>query len=117
MSQQISSSNGVPLTGLSQSLAKSVLDTLYRYYPSVKEGWHVQVNEGGGVVQVTNNFLSGKMGFVLHVTQIDAEGKTVMRAGGELLERYSVLRHPTLPLDQALKNTMFDRSGQMQFSK
>ena len=102
-----------PLTPASKYLAKQMLTALGKHYGSVKDGWTVMIVEGHGVAQVTNNFLSGKMGFVLHITQIDSEMKAVVKAGGELLERYNVLRHPQLSINAALKNTKFNNKGQM----
>ena len=114
MTGQIISSTVEQLTPASQALGKQVMTTLCKYYPTFKDYWQVSINQAGGTVAVTNRALSGKMGFMLHTTQIDPEGKTVMRAGGELLERYAVLRYPQLSIDGALKNTRFDRLGQMQ---
>ena len=106
-----------PLSPASMSLGKKVYETLCKYYPVFSEHWIVTINEHGGTVAVTNDALSGSMGFMLHTTKIDPEGKSVMRAGGELLERYAVLRYPNLDIDQALKNTFFNRIGQMQYAK
>jgi len=113
----IKSQAGTPLSVNAQHLGKRVLTALYKQYPSVKEGWCVTINEGGGIIHVINTLLSGKMGFVLHITQIDAEGKTVMRAGGELLERYAVRRHPHLSLDEAMQNVLLNHRGEVQLAK
>ena len=42
-----------------------------------------------GVVGVKSMRLSGNWGFVLHADKIDNDYKNVMRAGGEILERYN----------------------------
>lgn len=106
-----------PLSPASVSLAKNMLTALAKHYPGVKEGWTVMPVENQGIVQVTNSLLSGKMGFVLHVVSIDEEMRSVIRAGGELLERYNVLRHPALSKDEILKHTKFNRVGQMVHEK
>jgi len=114
---QLLNDSATPLTKTSHTLGKNILAQLAKHYPGVKSGWTVTMKEGQGIVQVTNELLSGKMGFVMHVTKIDPELKNVMRAGGELLERYNVLRHPSLSLDTVMKDTRFNQVGQMEMVK
>ncbi len=102
-----------PLSKASISLAQNMLTALAKHYPGVKEGWTVMPVENQGIVQVTNALLSGKMGFILHVTKIDEEMRSVIRSGGDLLERYNVIRSKALSKDTILKNTKFNRIGQM----
>ena len=45
-----------------------------------------------GVVVVKSMRLSGDWGFVLHEDKMDNDYKSVMRAGGELLERFRMSR-------------------------
>ena len=113
----ISSATMDELTPASKSIGKKVYETLCKHYPVFRNFWMVTVNQPGGTISVTNSALSGTMGFMLHTTKIDPEGKAVMRAGGELLERYSVLRYPSLSIGQALKNTYFDTLGRMRYAK
>ena len=61
-------------------------------YPHFAGAWRVCVNEPGGVIEVTNMMLSGRMGFLMHTKRIDPEGRKVVRAAGELLERYRIAR-------------------------
>ena len=81
---------GKPLSPLAQNLGKSILSTLETYYPA--HIWRVIISERGGIVQVTLPAIPTKQGFILHTAQIDAEMKAIMRAGGELLERYAISR-------------------------
>ena len=52
--------------------------------------WRVEAQQG--VVTVHNLLLSGKWGFRLRIVDLDTMGKIVIRAGGELLERYNMSR-------------------------
>lgn len=69
-------------------LSKKVGEHLNRHYPG--HLWAVHVRDGLIIVQ--NLLLSGKWGFVLKEENLDPDLKMVMRAGGELLERYNVSR-------------------------
>ena len=77
---------------MAESLRDDLLDRLDRAYPAFNGHWRIEVDAVGGVVQVTNVLLSGKWGFLLHITKIDPEGKRIIKSAGELLERYSVSR-------------------------
>jgi len=90
--QIITDSAGVPLSGASQTLANNLIARLEQAYPAFTGAWRVCVNEVGGTVEVTNMMLSGRMGFLMHTKNIDPEGRKVVRAGGELLERYRIAR-------------------------
>jgi hypothetical protein len=68
--------------------AKNVAEVLDRKYP----GWLWAVNCMDGVVTVKSMLLSGNWGFVMHSDKIDGDYKSVMRAGGEILERYNQKR-------------------------
>lgn len=76
------------LSACDEVLAKNVADTLNKHYPG--HLWAVRIENS--VVHVFNLALSGRWGFVLHKAKIDPEMKVVMRAGGEILERYRVSR-------------------------
>ena len=67
---------------------KNVADVLEKKYP----GWLWAVNCMEGVVTVKSMLLSGNWGFVMHSDKIDNDYKSVMRAGGEILERYNQQR-------------------------
>lgn len=84
--------NQIPLSGASMTLARNLVARLNSFYPAFAGAWHVAVNEQGGVVEVTNLMLSGRWGFYMHTAKIDPEGRKVVRAAGELLERYRISR-------------------------
>lgn len=90
--QIITDSAGIPLSGASQTLANNLIARLEQAYPAFTGAWRVCVNEVGGTIEVTNMMLSGRMGFLMHIAKIDPEGRKVVRAGGELLERYRIAR-------------------------
>ena len=73
-------------------LAKRVADVLHSHYP--KHLWGVNADLRGGIIQILNMRLSGRWGFVLKVTDVESDPtmKTVVRSGGELLERYQMSR-------------------------
>jgi len=92
MNQIITDSTGTPLSGAADSLARNLVARLNATYPAFDGLWQVHVNEQGGVIEVVNLALSGKWGFLMHIAKIDSEGRKVVRAAGELLERYSISR-------------------------
>lgn len=84
-------------------LAIDVGETLNKHYPG--HLWAVTVDEDGGVLVIKNLALSGNWGFVLHLHRLPA-GKAlhplIVRAGGELLERYNLSRS-RLKVDEIMK--------------
>ena len=66
------------------TLAKNVAEKLEEKYP----GWLWAVHVMDGVVGVKSMRLSGQWGFILHADKIDNDYKSVVNAGGEILERY-----------------------------
>src|SRR5258708_2253712 len=68
-------------------MAKNAAEVLHKHYP----GHLWAVNVDGGLMDVRNLYLSGNWGFRLSIPAIYSSSeldKRVMRAGGELLERY-----------------------------
>ncbi len=104
-----------PLSPLAQNLGKGILSTLETFYPA--HIWRVIISERGGVVQVTLPAIPSKQGFILHTADIDTEMRSVMRAGGELLERYAISRDKTITTDNVTADLAMrkrDSSGQIQ---
>lgn len=70
-------------------LAKQMADTLHKHYPG--HLWAVTCDGQKGIATVRNLALSGNYGFIIklrdHYSASNFE-REVMRAGGELLERY-----------------------------
>lgn len=75
-------------------LVKNIADYLERHYPGWL--WAVRPNEHGGVVTIYSLRLSGKWGYLLHLktVQQDPRMDCVIRAGGEVLERFKMRRGP-----------------------
>jgi hypothetical protein len=74
-------------------LQKDLEVLLHRHYPG--HFWYVDVNIRQGMINVKNFFLSGNMGFRLHLKGVFSASQVerdVMLAGGELLERYRMAR-------------------------
>lgn len=72
-------------------LARNMAETLHKHYPG--HLWAVTCENG--VASVRNMYLSGQWGFLLKVgEQYSASefDRQVVRAGGELLERYKLSR-------------------------
>lgn len=69
-------------------LVKGAADALERQYPNWL--WAISPDERGGVVNIISMRLSGKWGYTLKVEtmQTDIHHRRVIRAGGELLERF-----------------------------
>lgn len=68
--------------------AKNAMAMLLKHYPGYY--WSVTIN--AGVMTVTNMNLSGKWGFVIHLSKLSGDYRELVNAGGELLERYRVHR-------------------------
>ncbi|MGZ8317489.1 MAG: hypothetical protein ACXWVD_00160 [Telluria sp.] len=74
-------------------IAKEIGDTLHNHYPG--HLWAVEVDGPNGVANIRDLMLSGRMGYVLRLVDIYSASefkKNVIRAGGELLERYRLNR-------------------------
>jgi hypothetical protein len=86
--------------------AKNMAESLHKYYPD--HLWAVTCDGDRGIATVRNMALSGNWGFVLHLKdQYSASDwdKQLMRAGGELLERYRIYRGRSIPGQWEFVNT------------
>ena len=72
------------------TLANNISAVLHKKYPG--HLWGVNVDGKNGVAQIMNLALSGRWGFMIKIREIDTEYRAIMRAGGELLERYNLSR-------------------------
>lgn len=86
------------MTAQDTTMRDNLLDSLDRAYPAFNGYWRADVDPVGGVIHVTNRLLSGKWGFIMHITKIDPEGRKVVRNAGELLERFRIARNPNLDI-------------------
>lgn len=94
--------------------AKQTAELLHKHYPG--HAWAVSCEEG--VVEVRNLALSGEWGFRLFRDQAFSGSeydKKVMRAGGEILERYK-LRRGMVNQDH-LQELQTDFSGRTLFAQ
>jgi len=75
-----------------QVIAAKLGQELVRQYPG--HGWNVLSNSEQGVVNIYNQHLSGKYGWILKCSEISTSAgafrKQVMRIGGEMLRRFKV---------------------------
>lgn len=74
-------------------MARHMADTLHKHYPG--HLWAVTCDGTKGIATVRNLALSGDWGYVLHLPLIYSASewdKRVLRAGGEILERYRISR-------------------------
>lgn len=92
MLDQIITDVSAPISGAGQTLCRNLIARLDATYPAFAGAWRVIINERGGVIEVTNMMLSGRMGFLMHISKIDSEGRAIVRVAGEMLERYNIAR-------------------------
>ena len=91
MTKLITSSSGNeedPFTTQEFMLAKKVADTLFRHYPG--HSWMVNVE--AEMVNIYSANLTTRYGYSIPADSITAEGREVIKAGGEILERYRLSR-------------------------
>jgi hypothetical protein len=74
------------------NLVKGAGDTLERHYPGWL--WQIRPNEHGGIIDIFSLKLSGRLAYTLHIptVQEDEDFRCIVRAGGELLERFGFRR-------------------------
>jgi hypothetical protein len=78
-------------SGIERDCLAAIGDCLERHYPhpkGVPGWWGVQI--AGSCINIWNTLLSGHWGYVIHSANLSPE--KVVRAGGEILERFGVPR-------------------------
>lgn len=72
--------------------AKRIAETLNKHYPG--HLWGVNASGETGIATVFNLRLSGRWGYIIKLSEIlhDPSMKMVIKAGGEVLERYRLSR-------------------------
>lgn len=98
-------------------LCRRIADVLLKHYPG--HVWNVEANtETGGVANIKLNYpdklgILPKFGFRLHIDKLNDD--KIMRAGGELLERYKLARGraSAYSMMDAINNGC-DRAGEMR---
>lgn len=73
-------------------LCKHIGQTLKKHYPN--RAWYVDVSIEGGVAKILSPSISLRHGFLIHISgkTNDQIEKDVVRAGGEVLERFKLSR-------------------------
>lgn len=96
-------------------IAGAVAEMLHRHYPG--HLWVVHASRETGIATVHNLRLSGRWGFVLRLNDLlsDPTLRMVVRAGGELLERWSLSRGPAR-IDEIAARAVNQR-GEMEGGK
>lgn len=98
-------------------LCKRIANVLLKHYPG--HVWHVEANcEKAGVANIKLNYpdklgVLPKFGYRLHISKLSDD--KIMRAGGELLERYKLARTKATPYSiiDAIENGC-DRTGEIR---
>ena len=98
-------------------LHDNMIKALRKEYPAFADYWKITVDTRGGIVQVRNLALSGEMGFVMHITNIDPEMRKVREYAGELFERYNVARGRALSIKQAMRDVEHDGIGRLKYEE
>ena len=78
---------------LDQITAANMADTLHKHYPNYR--WAVFVSGEQGIAKVYNLDLTGQHAWVLHLDVMFSAtdwDRRILRAGGEILERYRLAR-------------------------
>lgn len=94
MSEYVSNADDLDNRATTIVLCKNIGDTLERHYPGWL--WAIQPDETGGILAIRALRLSGEWGYVFRLADLQGDSKVVaadvMRAGGEILERFGVPR-------------------------
>ena len=107
--------HGQVVPGTVVSLHNNLIKALRKEYPAFADTWKITIDTRGGIVQVRNMALSGEMGFVLHITEIDPEMRRVRKLAGELFERYNVARNKGLKIREAMQDVKADGIGRLKY--
>lgn len=97
-------------------MAKNIADALNNHYPG--HLWAINVDGANGIVTIMDLMLSGTWGYLLKIPAIYSESsfkQDVLRAGGEILERFRMARGRFDEAQYAQLATDF--AGQPEFDK
>jgi hypothetical protein len=91
------------------TIAKEVAETLDKHYSG--HAWMVTAEVEQGIVKVWNGKLSGTWGFIVNMADLanDPKMKIVIKAGGEILERYNLSRGKAI--EQEIDGLFYDFKG------
>ena len=91
------------------TMAKRIAEALYKHYPD--HIWMVNADNGNNIATVQLGGVTGKYGFYLHLDKLSVGMGEVMRAGGEILERYRL--HRGRRKDDEIANLSRDIAGRV----
>lgn len=114
INQQIigADNNGTPVPAVVSVLYNNMMTTLTKAYPHMQDSWLISIDTGGGVVQVKNSLLSGRMGFIMKIADMDSEGRKLRKYAGELLERYRIARDAGTDMREQMANMEINNIGE-----
>jgi hypothetical protein len=72
------------------NMAKGIAEALYKKYPGYV--WMVNADNGNNIATIQLGGVTGQHGFYVHLDKLTAGMEQIMRAGGEVLERYKLTR-------------------------
>ncbi len=86
------------------TLHDNIIIALRQAYPKWASTWLIRIDTRGGIVQVYNTAFSGNMGFIIHIKNLThyRDMKKIVKAAGELFERYDIARKKAIDIKQAL---------------
>ena len=95
------------------TLHNNMIKALRSAYPKWQDWWHISINTEGGMVQVRNLAISGKMGIQMRIVDVHSQAglKDLVNYAGELFERYNIARKKGLDIRQALADLKGDATG------
>jgi hypothetical protein len=100
-----------------RNMVKNILASFDKHYPGYKDHWNIRVDTGGGIIQVRNSLISGKMGFQCPLAWLDPGDKVVIGLAGELLERYNLSRAKNIDVTDELLNLERDVTGEAKYEQ
>lgn len=104
------------LSALDMNMSKTLAEALHRHYPG--HLWGVNVSHRTGLIEIRNLYLAGNWGYVMKlqpIYSISSLEMDVMRAGGEILERFRMSRAQFQAEQYAAAPTDF--AGRLLFDK
>ena len=107
--------NGQVVPGTVVALHNNMIKALIKQYPAFRDYWHISIDTRGGIVQVRNLALSGEMGFIMKIVDIDPEMRKVRELAGELFERYNVARGRALSIRNAMRDVKADGIKRLKY--
>jgi len=118
----LTSETGEAVPGAVQTLANQILIALDKAYPSFTDknnntSWNLKIDTQGGIIQLTNSLISGRMGVQLPISWLDPEMRLIVQYAGELLERYCVSRDKHINVEDQIMKIKRNPVGEAVYEK